>query len=301
MNIEWLTGTGVAVVTPFYETGEIDYPALRAIIQHLIAGKVEYLVALGTTGETSTLGLKEQEAVFDCFMEEAGGKLPIVLGIGGNDTRVICQKVEHYSQQYQPAGFLSVSPYYNKPTQAGILAHYRAVSGATTLPVILYNVPGRTGSNLTVQTSLELAHTCANIVAIKEASGDMSQIMQLIHGAPEGFWVISGDDSMTLPMLALGAKGVISVSANAVPFLFAEMVRAALAEDMEKARSLHYQLLPLMELHFTEGNPAGVKASLAHLGLGQAHVRLPLVQASHHLFGQISAEIEGILNKKGWS
>jgi 4-hydroxy-tetrahydrodipicolinate synthase len=278
-----LSGTGVAVVTPFTTDHEIDYSALRGIIDHLIEGGVEYLVALGTTGESVTLTAEEQKQVMETFVTQCEGRIPLVLGVGGNDTRAVCAKVEAFSQTYRPTAILSVSPAYNKPTQAGILAHYRAVAHSTDLPVILYNVPGRTASNLTAETTLRLAHDCANVVAVKEASNDLAQCMRILADKPADFQLISGDDAITLPLVALGASGVISVTANALPRAFSDMVRAALAQDLTEARRLQYRLLPAMTLNFVEGNPAGVKQLMALQGLCTPEVRLPLVKASPEL------------------
>lgn len=278
-----LSGTGVAVVTPFDAAGAVDLAALRRIIDHLIAGGVEYLVALGTTGESVTLTADEQTQVIETFVAACADRIPLVLGAGGNDTRAVCAKVEAYTERYRPAAILSVSPAYNKPTQAGIYAHYHAVAESTALPVILYNVPGRTASNLSAETTLRLAHDLPNVIAVKEASGNFDQCMRIIAEAPEGFELVSGDDATTLPLMALGAKGVISVTANALPRDFSDMVRAALAHDYEQARALHYRLLSAMTLNFVEGNPAGVKQLMALHGLCTPQVRLPLLPASDDL------------------
>ncbi|WNJ18608.1 4-hydroxy-tetrahydrodipicolinate synthase [Pontibacter sp. G13] len=278
------SGTGVAVVTPFSEDRSIDRDALVGIIRHLLDGGVEYLVALGTTAETATLSADEQLEVVDLFFETVGDACPIVLGAGGNNTQTVSKTVAEFSKRYkQAAGILSASPYYNKPTQAGIKAHYKAVAESTDLPVILYNVPGRTASNVAAQTTLELAHEVKNIVAVKEASGDLEQIMEIIRQKPNGFLVVSGDDALTLPMMGAGADGVISVVANALPREYSDMVRAALAGDFSKAQSLHYKVLPLIKWLFTEGNPAGVKTYMDLQGLCQPFVRLPLIEGSDEL------------------
>ncbi|MEM6262275.1 MAG: 4-hydroxy-tetrahydrodipicolinate synthase [Bacteroidota bacterium] len=286
-----LIGTGVAVVTPFDEQQQVDLPALRRIIRHLIAGKVEYLVALGTTGESVTLSPTESDLVVQTFMEEAAGKVPVVVGVGGNNTASLCEKVAHFTRKFAPAAILSVSPYYNKPTQEGLYQHYKAVAGATHLPVILYNVPGRTSMNLQADTTLRLANDVANIVAIKEASGNFEQCMKLIENRPPGFLVISGDDFLTLPLVALGFDGVISVIANAFPGDFSEMVRLGRLDRTDDARQIHYQLLPLMHLAFEEGNPAGIKAIMEAQGLCNRRVRLPLIEASEELKANIMKEI----------
>lgn len=290
-----LYGTGVAVITPFDGDGAVDLAALRRTIDHLIEGGVEYLVALGTTGESATLTAEEQKQVIETFVEHNAGRVPLVLGAGGNDTRAVCQKVEAYTQAYQPDAILSVSPYYNKPTQAGIVAHYRAVAQSTDRPIILYNVPGRTGSNLTAATTLELAHEVPNIVAVKEASGSLDQCMAIMHDKPEDFCLISGDDALGLPLIALGAVGVISVMGNALPRPFSDMVRAALKGHMEEARRLQYQLHPLMRLNFAEGNPAGVKQLMALQGICGKGVRLPLLKASAELEQKMKGELEKVV------
>jgi 4-hydroxy-tetrahydrodipicolinate synthase len=281
--MQFLSGTGVAVVTPFTVEHHVDHAALRGIIDHLIAGGVEYLVALGTTGESATLNAEEQKAVIETFVAHCEGRIPLVLGAGGNDTRAICAKVNAYTQAYRPAAILSVSPAYNKPTQEGIYQHYRAVAASTDLPLILYNVPGRTASNVAAETTLRLAHDCANVVAVKEASTNLDQCMRIMANKPADFQLISGDDPTTLPLIALGASGVISVTANALPQAFSQMVRAALSQDLVEARRLQYHLLPAMTLNFAEGNPAGVKQLMALQGLCTPEVRLPLVKCSADL------------------
>jgi len=292
--MQTLFGTGVAVVTPFTSAGEIDFPALGRIIEHLIAGKVEYLVALGTTGESATLTAEEKREVLDFFAEKTKRRIPLAIGVGGNNTAEITKQIDHVSKTWQPAAILSVSPYYNKPTQEGIYQHYKTIAQATDLPIILYNVPGRTASNLTAETTLRLAHEVANIVAIKDASGNLEQAMQVIRHAPEGFVLMSGDDPFTLPLVALGGCGVISVTANAHPYAFSQMVRHALNAEMEAARKLHYELLPAINLNFVEGNPAGVKQMMALMGLCEAHVRLPLVAASQELADRMQAVLPAL-------
>ncbi|RMG20411.1 MAG: 4-hydroxy-tetrahydrodipicolinate synthase [Bacteroidetes bacterium] len=284
-------GTGVAVVTPFTETGAVDYSALARIIEHLIAGKVEYLVVLGTTGESVTLTPAEQQRVIATFFDINAGRLPIVIGVGGNNTASICNKLEEISKSFQPAGILSVSPYYNKPNQEGIYQHYRSIASHTDLPIILYNVPGRTASNITAQTTIRLARDFSNIVAIKEASGDLVQCMEIVKGRPRGFQLISGDDILTLPMMSIGGQGVISVLANAFPLHISEMVRNALAGNWQESNSQHYRMLRLMQLAFLEGNPTGIKAMMQAQGLCTPDVRLPLVQASAQLQSTIAKEL----------
>lgn len=279
-----LIGTGVAVVTPFTVNKEVDYPALRKIIHHLIEGQVEYLVAMGTTAEAPTLKHEEKLRVLDTFFEETEGKLPLVMGIGGNNTQNIVKHVEDYNNRYpEIEAILSVSPYYNKPSQEGIYQHYKAISEASDTPIILYNVPGRTSSNISAETSLRLAHDCENVVAIKDASGSVEQWMEIVQAKPDGFLLLSGDDSLVLPLISIGGSGIISVSANAFPRAFSDMVRYALASDFKAAQELHYQLFDMMKLHFAEGNPAGVKTAMALQGLCESEVRLPLVKGTNAL------------------
>ena len=276
----WLQGTGVALITPFDANGQVDLAALSRIVEHLIEGRAEYLVALGTTGETATLSPEEQDAVLRQIVETNRNRLPLVIGVGGNNTLAVVNKLKAREERYRPAGFLSVSPYYNKPSQEGIYQHYKAIAEATSLPVILYNVPGRTASNMLAETTLRLGRDFANIVAVKEASGNLEQCMAILAGKPDDFALISGDDALTLPLISLGASGVISVAANAFPAPFSEMVRKGLEGNFEEARKLHFRLLELMSLLFAEGNPVGVKALMEEMGLCRPDVRLPLVAAS---------------------
>ncbi len=285
------TGTGVALVTPFDAQGEVSYDSLRQLVRHLINGKAEYLVALGTTAESPTLSAAEQEKIIETIIEANARALPLVLGIGGNHTQAVCEKAESWTLRFQPDGILSVSPYYNKPAQEGIYQHYRSIAAHTDRPLILYNVPSRTGSNISAATTLRLAEDCKNIVAIKEASGNLEQVMEIIAQKPAGFEVFSGDDLLALPMISCGARGIISVTANALPLKFSEMVRAALAGEYDKARELHYALLPLMQLNFAEGNPVGVKALMSLLGICEKTVRPPLVAASELLTEKMKTEM----------
>ena len=288
------TGTGVAVVTPFTADKEIDIPALRRILRHLIEGKVEYLVALGTTAEGATLSEAEQYQVLDFFFEEIGQTLPIVVGAGGNNTKKVCSWIRNVEQRYDPAAFLSVCPYYNKPSQEGLYQHFAKIAETTERNIILYNVPGRTASNLSADTALRLAHMCKNIRAVKEASGNLEQIMEILKGKPDHFQVLSGDDLMSLPIISAGGRGTISVIANALPLHFSEMIRAAVQSDWDKARKLHYEIMRMTQLIFAEGNPTGVKMLLHSLGLCRADVRLPLVVASSELTRSIQEEREHI-------
>ncbi|MDX2246926.1 MAG: 4-hydroxy-tetrahydrodipicolinate synthase [Bacteroidia bacterium] len=289
--MQQFSGTGVAVVTPFSSDHTLDEAALRNIINFLIEGKVEYFVVLGTTGESVTLSAEEKKRVIEIFFQETDNRVPIVLGSGGNNTAEICKHVEYYTEKYRPAGILSVSPYYNKPSQEGIYQHYKAVAGSTDLPVILYNVPGRTSSNVLSQTTLRLAHDCANIVAVKEASGNFEQFMEILREKPTGFQVLSGDDAISIPMISLGAEGTISVIANALPREFSNMVRAALEGRYEEARAIHYRIFPFMQLIFREGNPVGIKVLMEMLGICGSTVRLPLVEGSPALREAIQSQL----------
>ncbi|MBP6271832.1 MAG: 4-hydroxy-tetrahydrodipicolinate synthase, partial [Fluviicola sp.] len=249
-------GAGVALVTPFLADMSIDYPALRKLVREQIAGGTNFLVVQGTTGESPTLTSDEKQKVLETVQEENNGVLPIVYGVGGNNTLAVAEAFSKIPAGVD--GILSVAPYYNKPIQRGFVAHYKAIAQATDLPIIMYNVPGRTGSNMLAETTLELAEV-KNIVAMKEASGNMEQIMEIIRCKPADFLVLSGDDALTMPLIAAGADGVISVVANSFPKQFSQMVAASLNGDLATARKLHYDLLPITKLFFTEGNPGGVK------------------------------------------
>lgn len=286
-----LIGTGVAVVTPFDENKAVDHDALGRIIEHLIAGKVEYLVALGTTGESVTLNSEETSQVLDTFFKVNDGRLPIVIGVGGNDTRAVCNRALEVDKRYDAAALLSVSPYYNKPTQEGIYQHFKALAATTDMPIILYNVPGRTSSNVTAETVVRLASDCKTIVAVKEASGDLIQGMAIVADRPEGFLVLSGDDQLGLAQIAVGFDGVISVVGNAFPDIFSQLVRDSLAGNLNAARSANDKLRKLMGLNFVEGNPAGVKTAMALQGLCRRDVRLPLIEASEALVKAIQKEM----------
>jgi 4-hydroxy-tetrahydrodipicolinate synthase len=271
-----LRGTGVAIVTPFKNDGAVDFDGLKKLINHLIKGGVEYLVVMGTTGESVTLSKEEKQQVIDFVVKENKKRVPLVLGIGGNYTDEVVSQIKKADASSFSA-ILSVSPYYNKPSQEGIYQHYKAISKASKLPIILYNVPGRTSSNITWETTVRLANDFKNIVAVKEASGNIEQCMKIIKNRPKGFLVISGDDNLTLPIVACGGDGVISVVANAFPKNFSEMVRAGLKGDMEKARKLHYPLIEITDQLFADGNPGGIKEALSLLKICGPTVRLPLV------------------------
>lgn len=283
-------GTGVALVTPFTKDLSIDFNALERLVSHCIEGGVEYLVVMGTTGENPVLNKTEKKQVLKAVIEAANGRVPIVYGVGGNNTQAIVEelKTEDFSGV---SAILSVSPYYNKPTQEGIYQHYKLISENSPLPIILYNVPGRTGSNMTADTTLRLARDFDNIFAVKEASGDLNQVMQIIKDRPEGFMVISGDDNLTFPILALGGDGVISVSGQAFPAVFTEMVRKGLAGDMEAARPLHYSLFDITNMLFEEGNPGGVKACLDIQNIMDSYMRQPLWPISSDLRNRLEAEM----------
>lgn len=289
-----LIGTGVAMVTPFEPNGNVDVPALIRLTHTLIEGGVDYLVVLGSTGEAATQNEADQDLVIRTVMEANEGRLPIVLGVGGNDTAAVASKTYQWTERYRPAAFLSVSPMYNKPSQEGIYQHFKAVADSTDLPIILYNVPGRTGSNMLAATTIRLAQDFKNIVAIKEASGNMEQCMEIMLGAPEGFLPISGDDVLALPLIACGYQGVISVVGNALPRLTSDMTRLALTGKYAEARALHYKLLPVTQHCFVEGNPAGIKLALDLLGICGPSVRLPLIEGSARLRAQMHSALEAL-------
>lgn len=272
-----LTGTGVAIVTPFKKDGSIDFNALKRLVNHLINGKVEYLVVMGTTGESVTLSKEEKQKVIDCVVKENKKRLPLVLGVGGNDTAEVVSQISKVDTKAFSA-ILSVSPYYNRPSQEGIYQHYKTISKASKLPIILYNVPGRTASNIAWDTTIRLAKDFKNIIAIKEASGSVEQCMRIINNRPKNFLVISGDDNLTLPIIASGGDGVISVVANAFPKDFSDMVRAAIDDDMAEARKLHYKLMDITDQLFADGNPGGIKYALSLLKICDTYLRLPLVE-----------------------
>lgn len=285
-------GAGVALVTPFLADMSIDYPALRKLVREQIAGGTNFLVVQGTTGESPTLTSDEKQKVLETVQEENNGVLPIVYGVGGNNTLAVAEAFSKIPAGVD--GILSVAPYYNKPIQRGFVAHYKTIAQATDLPIIMYNVPGRTGSNMLADTTLELAEV-KNIVAMKEASGNMEQIMEIIRCKPTDFLVLSGDDALTMPLIAAGADGVISVVANSFPKQFSQMVEASLKGDLATARKLHYDLLPITKLFFTEGNPGGVKIALEELGWMAPHMRLPLVQVSDNLRTAIQQETKKLI------
>ena len=295
LRVEWLHGCGTALVTPFTATGEVDEARFRALLERQIGGGVRLLVPCGTTGEGATLDAREHERLIALTVEVAGRRARVIAGVGSNATSVTIERARAARGAGADA-ILVVAPYYNKPTQGGLVAHFRAVAEAVEeLPVVLYNVPGRTASNITAATTLTLARERTNIVGTKEASGDLSQIMTILRDRPPNFCVLSGDDAVTLPLIALGADGVVSVASNEVPDAMARLTDLALRGDWAAARTLHYRLLPLMEANFIESNPGPVKAALAALGLVEEHVRLPLVPVQE----QTRARMRAVLAELG--
>lgn len=287
-----LRGTGVALVTPFNAKGEVSYAGLEKVINYSINGGVEYLVSLGTTGESVTLTKEEKQEILRFTVEKTAGRVPVVAGFGGNNTAEIIKDMEQADLKGIDA-ILSVSPYYNKPTQEGIYQHYAAVAKAAPRPVLLYNVPGRTGMNMKAETTLRLAEL-DNVIGMKEASGDFIQCMQILKNKPKDFLVVSGDDNITLGLLAYGMDGVISVVGQAFPKVFTEMVRQGLKGDYAKARELHYQLNDITDMLFAEGNPGGVKAALEILGVCESHLRLPLWPISDTLRHKLKSAIAAL-------
>jgi 4-hydroxy-tetrahydrodipicolinate synthase len=290
---EKLRGSGVALATPFKSDGEVDYDGLGRLIDHCISGGIEYLVSLGTTGESATLSKVEKLEILNYTIIHTKGRVPLVAGFGGNDTRAILHDMEHFHFNGVDA-ILSVSPYYSKPTQAGIIAHYRAIADAAPRPVLLYNVPGRTGANMTAETTITLSAE-KNIIGIKEASGHFGQCMKIVMNTPKEFLKISGDDNLTLPLIALGFDGVISVSGQGFPKQFSQMVRESLKGDFAAARTLHYPLVDVTDMLFAEGNPGGIKYVLEVLGICESHMRLPLVSISDALKAEIREAIQNII------
>lgn len=282
-----LIGTGVALVTPFKKDFSVDTDALSRIVKYQIEGGIDYLVVLGTTAESATLSKDEKDLVIQTVIEANAGKLPLVLGVGGNNTAEVVAELKSRDLSAFVA-VLSVSPYYNKPTQEGIYQHFKAVAQASPVPVILYNVPGRTSSNMAPSTVIKLAREFKNIVAIKEAAGDIVQAMKLIEHKPEGFLVISGDDMITLPMVLAGGSGVISVIGEGFPHEFSKMVRLGLERKVDEAYALHYKVADAIDMIFEQGNPAGIKEVFKVLGLSENTVRLPLVNVDESLAGRLA-------------
>lgn len=289
MSFNQLTGTGVAIVSPFHENGQLDFESLQNLIEHLLKGGIDYIVALGTTGESVTLSAAEQDQFIDACIEYIDGRIPLVVGYGGNDTQALLDRIKQRNFA-SIAAIMSSSPAYSKPSQAGLVAHFTAVADIAPVPVILYNVPGRTSKNMTAATTIKLAgHN--NVIAIKEASADVIQAMEIIKNCPEDFAVVSGDDLLGVPMIASGMSGVISVIANAFPAIYAAIVKASLNNDYQKARKLHFELMGITTLIYEENNPAGIKYVLNKLGICRNVLRLPLVPVSEDLARKIDQEI----------
>lgn len=277
MKIDWMRGCATALVTPFKNDGAIDEDRLRALVERQIAGGVRLLVPCGTTGESATMTEAEDQRVIAITVEVSGGRARVIAGTGSNSTAAAIEYCLH-ARDLGADAMLQVAPWYNKPTQEGLYAHFHAIAEAIPeTPIMLYNVPGRTSSNIAPQTVLRLARECENIVAVKEASGSLQQIMEILRERPEGFSVLSGDDAVTLPLIALGAEGIVSVASNEIPDLMSQMTELALDGNWTKARELHYRLLPLMEVNFIESSPGPVKAAMAMMGLLDENFRLPLV------------------------
>jgi 4-hydroxy-tetrahydrodipicolinate synthase len=300
LKVDWLKGCGTALVTPFAPSGAVDEKRMKALVERQVAGGVPLLVPCGTTGESVTLSDDEQRLVIEITIEAARGKAKVIAGAGGNATAGTIQRAKAAEKAGADA-ILVVAPSYNKPTQAGLTAHFRAVAEAVpNLPVVLYNVPGRTSCNIDAATTLQLARDVPNIVAVKEASGNMSQIMAILRDRPKGFRVLSGDDSLTLPLMALGAEGIISVASNEAPDLMAALADLCLAGKWDQARALHRTLLPLMEVNFIESSPGPVKAAMALMGLLEERFRLPLVpvqEKTRARVAEVLAEL-GLLKKE---
>lgn len=286
-------GLGVAMITPFKSDRSVDFKALEAISNYIIEGGADYLVVMGTTSEAVTLNQEEKEAVTSYIVELNNGRIPIVLGIGGNNTQQVTDTIKRTDFE-GISGILSVAPYYNKPGQKGIVLHFKEISMVSPVPIILYNVPGRTSSNIDAETCLELAWGLDNIIAIKEASGNLTQVMKIIQGKPENFLLISGDDLIALPIISLGGSGIISVLGNAFPAEWKEMVSLALKSKINSARDLHYKYTELIDLLFVEGNPAGIKSVMSMLGLCQNNLRLPLTAVSRQTGIKINTSIENL-------
>jgi 4-hydroxy-tetrahydrodipicolinate synthase len=284
-------GTGVAIVTPFKNDSSIDFSALGRVIDHVIKGGVNYIVAMGTTGEASTLTKDEKQALISYVTEAINSRIPLVIGIGGNNTQEVINTIRVLDLQGVD-GILSVAPYYNKPSQRGLFEHFKAIATCSPLPVLIYNVPGRTSCNIASDTCLQLAHECENIVGVKEASGDISQIMRIIKGKPDNFMVVSGDDALTIPIIAAGGSGVISVLANAYPEECSNLVNNALKGNFKAAREIHFRFMESIDLLFADGNPSGIKAFMSVLNLCQNNLRLPLVPVNKNIYTRIQKFVE---------
>ena len=286
-----LQGTGVAIVTPFHNYGTIDFTSLGRLLNYVIEGGVDFIVSLGTTSEAPTLTADEKEAVMHFVIDTINGRVPLVMGIGGNSTGSVVGTIKKTRFTGIDA-ILSVAPYYNKPNQKGIYNHFKNIAAASPVPVILYNIPGRTASNISTETVLQLAHDFDNIIAVKEASGNLQQVMDILRQKPDDFQVFSGDDALTYPMMTLGATGVISVIANVFPADFSKMVTALLQNNIKEALAIHYRLLPVMKLLFEDGNPAGIKAALEIKGIIKNNLRLPMVKANKAVYFALQKRLQ---------
>jgi 4-hydroxy-tetrahydrodipicolinate synthase len=281
-----LRGTGVALVTPFTKEGNIDFTALGKVIDYVIKGGIDYLVTLGTTGETPSLSKEEKIAIIEFTFSHTASRVPIIVGVGGNNTAEVISDLQKFPLT-EALAVLSAAPFYNKPSQEGIYQHYKTIAEVSPKPIILYNVPGRTGRNMSAATSIRLAKDCPNVVGIKEASGDMAQCMEILRDAPSNFVVMSGDDLLALPQIACGMQGVISVAANAYPLEYSNMVRACLAGDFVKAKTINDPFIEAYDMMFAENNPSGVKAFMHQLGLLENELRLPLVPLSAPIYSRV--------------
>jgi 4-hydroxy-tetrahydrodipicolinate synthase len=288
-----LKGAGVAIVTPFKNDSSIDFAALGRVIEHVIKGGINYIVVMGTTGESVTLTKDEKQAIISYVIEAVDNRVPLVAGIGGNNTEEAINTIRQ-TDLSGVDGILTVVPYYNKPTQRGIFQHFKTIATWSPVPVIMYNIPGRTGCNMSAETCIELAYNCENIIAIKEASGDISQMMKILKGKPENFGLISGDDMLTIPIIAAGGSGVISVLGNAFPEAVSELVNNAIRNNFKSAREIHFRYMEIIDLLFCEGNPAGIKAFLSVMNLCQNNLRLPLVPVSRTTLTKIQKAIEEV-------
>ncbi|MCY1635520.1 4-hydroxy-tetrahydrodipicolinate synthase [Marinifilum sp. D737] len=286
MTLNKFEGTGIAIITPFLDNGDVDFDSLHKLVDFQITNGVNYLVVLGTTGEAATLSKDEKAAVINSVIETNDNRVPLVVGFGGNNTREVVEQINQFNSFDKIDAILSVAPYYNKPSQEGIYQHYKEIASASPVPVIIYNVPGRTGVNINADTTIRIANELSNVIAVKEASGNMEQIMQIIKDKPNHFMVISGDDALTYPMIQLGASGVISVIGNAFPNEFSSMVTQALERKSEALQS-HYHFFDIIKGIFEEGNPAGVKAILHQKGIILNNLRLPLVPVSESLYKKL--------------
>lgn len=291
-----LKGTGVAIVTPFKNDSSIDFAALGRLINHVVNGGISYIVALGTTGESVTLSKDEKKAVLSYVLEVTDKRVPVIVGVGGNNTQEVVNHLRHNNLS-EVDGILSVAPYYNKPTQRGLYQHFKTIATCSPVPLILYNIPSRTCTNISAETCLQLAHEFENIIAIKESSSDINQMMKIIRGKPENFSFISGDDLMAIPAIAAGGSGVISVLANAYPQQCTELINNALKNNFKLAREINFQFLEMIELLFVEGNPSGIKAVLSTMNICQNNLRLPLVSVSRSTLARIQKAVEELSGK----